>query len=84
MMKCAILGHNASNLLPSNSLSPVTLVKDWKFGRWQVFGLWGRKVHFEELLTIRSKNRVISSLKTAQNLNSKVRNPQEIVNLITK
>ena len=21
-----------------------TLVKDWKFGPWQVFGLWGRKV----------------------------------------
>ena len=30
----------------------LTLVKDWKFGPWQVFGLWGRKVYFEVLITV--------------------------------
>ena len=29
-----------------------TLVKDWKFGPWQVFGLWGRKVYFKVLITV--------------------------------
>ena len=61
-----------------------TLVKDWKFGPWQVFGLWGRKVYFEVLPTIWSKNRVISSLKTAQNLNFKVRNPLKMINFVSK
>ena len=29
-----------------------TLVKDWKFGLWQVFGLLGRRVYFEVLITV--------------------------------
>ena len=64
--------------------SPDTLVKDWKFGLWQVFGLWGRKVYFEVLITVWSKNRVILSLKTAQNLNFKVRNPLKMINFVSK
>ena len=71
-------------LEPTCCINPYTLVKDWKFGPWQVFGLWGRKVYFEVLPTIWSKNRVISSLKTAQNLNFKVRNPLKMINFVSK
>ena len=48
------------------------------------FGLWGRKVYFEVLWTIWSKDRVISGLKTAQNLNFKVRNPLKMINFMSK
>ena len=48
------------------------------------FGLCGRKVYFEVLWTMWSKDRVISGLKTAQNLNFKVRNPLKMINFMSK
>ena len=67
-----------------NASAYITLVKDWTFGPREVFGLWGRKVYFKVLLTIWSKDKVISSLKTAQNLNFKVRNPIKLINFTSK
>ena len=61
-----------------------TLVKDWSFGPWQVFGLWYRKLYFDVLLTIWINVRVISSLKTAQNLYFKVRTPLKMINFMSK
>ena len=43
---------NKQEVVKMGVFNSLTLVKDWKFGPWQVFGLWGRKVYFEVLITV--------------------------------